>query len=374
MKILFFHRWTGVHAGGTETHLLELAKRFSGFGHQVSILTRQGDRLQDLDPGIRVIRVSRNPGESDHSYRDARVYLHTLLFMGKALFKLIALRLKGERFDIISVHFTTEAVVARIYRFLFRTPFIFILEGYTPLEAQTARYANVRIAISAYEAGVYRQRHAVTSEVIHVGVDRSRFSLNKEAAMGLRRKLAADDELLVLTVCRLEPRKDLFTLLEAAKMVRRRNRKIKFIVVGDGISRAELEEKINRENLGGFINLSGPVSDEQLPYYYAAGDIFALTSKEEWFGIVFLEAMAAGLPVIATNVDACPEVVGAGGLFFEKGDYRALAEKILELSGDPGLRQALSQKAKERAMEFDWDKQARLYEKAYQNALGARNV
>lgn len=369
MKVLFFHRWVGVHAGGTETHLLELARRFAALGHDITILTREGRELKGPLAGIRVIRVARGPGESEHSYEDWRVYFYTFLFLCKSLLRLAWLRLKGEKFDIISVHFTTEAIAARIYRFFFRTPFIFILEGYTPLEAGTARYADARVAISGYEAEVYKERHGIPSEVIHIGVDLSRFSVAREYASELRDKLLNGAKLLVLTVCRLEPRKDLFTLIEAARIVRSRRDDIKFIVVGDGISAEKLKRQIDTERLTDTVSLSGFVSSELLPYYYAASDIFALTSREEWFGIVFLEAMASGLPVIASNVDASPEVVDGCGVFFEKGDAGALAEKIILLAEDEALRKELSLKARARSKEFSWDKQILVYQKAYQDLL-----
>jgi len=374
MKILFLHRWVGVHGGGTETHLLELAKRFSNLGHQITILTREGNRLHDLDKKIRVLRISANFKESDHSYEDIRVYIHTALFMLKTLSKLILLRIKGDKFDIISVHFTTEAIIARIYRFLFKTPFISVLEGYTPLEAKTAKYANAMIAISNFEASIYKRNHNLESKVIYIGVDKNKFDITKQNALALRKSLAANDEIMILTVCRLEPRKDLLTLLKAATLVASKNKKIKFVIAGDGISRQIIEKSIIDNNLGSTVTLAGFVEDKGLPYYYAAADIFLLTSKEEWFGIVFLEAMASGLPIIATNVDACPEVVGECGLFFDKEDFTELSKIILKLAENQVLREDLTLKSKQRSIQFDWNKQILLYEAAYKNTIEKTNV
>lgn len=372
MKILFFHRWVGVHKGGAETHLLNLAQGFCNLGHEVTILTRQGQMLYDLDKRIKVIRISKNYGESDHSYADFRVYLHTFLFMLKSLTKLFGLKFKGKKFDLISVHFATEAIVARIFRFFVGIPYIFILEGYTPLEAMTARHADRRIAISHYEASVYKQRHHLEAEVIYIGVEPNRFLVEREAIEKLRAQFVAADEFLVLTVCRLEPRKDISTLLAAAKMVNQKNSRIKFLIVGDGISRQELTDFIKKNNLNTFVKLVGYVSDAELSIYYRAADLFVLSSKEEWFGIVFLEAMASGLPIISTEVDACPEIISDTGVFFAKGDYPGLSEKILTLIEHPELRKELSQKALTRSRKFSWDKQILLYEKAYQGILERR--
>ena len=365
MKILFFHRWVGVHGGGTETHLLELAKRFSQIGHEVTIMTREGSRLHDLDPAITVIRISKNYHESDHSYNDWRVYWHTLLFMLKSFWLLMGLRFRGVHFDVLSVHFFVEAIVARWYRFIFKTPFVFVLEGYTPLEAKTAVFADARIAISRFEAKMYRRKAQVPSKLIYIGIDLPRFSKTYSKTVGIRKLYARKDELLFLTVCRLEPRKDLLVLLEAAERVKRIGKKVKFMIAGTGISEGEIRAEIKKRGLDKTVFLLGFVEDEVLPAYYQAADCFLLTSKEEWFGIVFIEAMASGLPVISTNVDACPEVVGEAGVFFDKGDSKTLAKIISNLDDKREILLKLGKKALIRARDFDWNQQIYKYEKVY---------
>jgi len=368
MKILFFHRWVGVHGGGTETHLLELATRFNRLGHEITILTRDGERLNNLDKKIKVVRISKNFNESKNSYDDWRVYVYTSLYMIKAFLKLLEMKIKGESFDVISVHFTTEAVVARIYRFLFGTPFIFVLEGYTPLEAKTAKFADKRLAISKTTRDAFWDKHRVNSEPIYVGVDMDKYILDKRKVANFRSKLVKKGELMVLVVCRLEPRKDLMVLIKAAQKIKLINKNIKFVLCGDGISRELIEREIKKRNLTETVKMVGFVYEE-LPYYYSAADIFALTTKEEWFGIVFIEAMAAGLPVVTTNVNACPEIVGNAGLFFNKGDYKGMVKQLLELVDDEKLRKKLSDNAKNRSKLFDWKKLIRLYERAYKSVI-----
>lgn len=368
MKILFFHRWVGVHGGGTETHLLELATRLNKLGHSVTILTRDGDRLKNLDKDIRVIRISQNYNESKNSYDDWRVYLYTSWYMVKAFIKLLGMKLRGQSFDVISVHFTTEAVVARIYRLLFGTPFVFVLEGYTPLEAKTAKAANKRLAISKTTRDAFWNKHGVDSEPIYVGVDTDKYILDKNKVADFRSKLIKKNELMVVVVCRLEPRKDLMVLIKAAEKIKLIDSKIKFVLCGDGISRELIEREVKKRKLTDTIKMVGFVYEE-LPYYYAAADIFALTTKEEWFGIVFIEAMAAGLPVVTTNVNACPEIVGDAGLFFDKGDYREMVKQLIKLAHNPTLLKELGDNAERRSKLFDWKKLIPLYERAYKSVI-----
>lgn len=368
MKILFFHRWVGVHGGGTETHLLELATRFNKLGHVVTILTRDGNRLGNLDKNIKVVRVSSNFNESQNSYDDWRMYVHTSWYMIKAFCKLLEMKLRGRSFDVVSVHFTTEAIMARFYRFLFGTPFVFVLEGYTPLEAKTAKAADKRLAISKTTRDAFWDKHGVDSEPIYVGVDTGKYTLDKNHSVNLRSKLAKKNELIVLVVCRLEPRKDLMVLIKAAEKIKLIDNKIKFVLCGDGISRESIEREIKRRKLTDTIKMVGFVYEE-LPNYYSTADIFALTTKEEWFGIVFIEAMAAGLPIVTTNVNACPEVVGNAGLFFDKGDYQGMVKQLLELAHKPKLRKELADNARRRSRLFDWKKLMPIYEKAYKSVL-----
>lgn len=374
MRILFFHRWVGVHSGGTETHIKELALRLAKRGHQVDILTREGGGLNSFPPEIKIWRVSKNWKESDYSYEDIRVYYHTFLFMLKSFVKLLYLRLfKGLKYDVISVHFVTEAWVMRLIRRICGWPYLFILEGYTDLEAKEAKYANLQIAISQYEVNQCFKRYRYKPLFIPIGIDLEQFNTTVKGVQ-VRKKYSRNDEKLILTVCRLEPRKNIFTLISAAKIVCQRNSQIKFLLVGEGISREKIKEQIKKAKLWNKIILTGQVKDEELVSYYRACDLFVLPTLEEGFGIVLLEAMACGLPVISTTVGAVPEVVGNCGILIPPHHPKILAEKILEIMHNKTLREELIAKGLERVKEYDWDALIVKYEKAYVSCLKGESL
>ena len=237
------------------------------------------------------------------------------------------------------------------------------------MEAKLAKFADERIAISKYEAKVYQERHGLGSKLIYIVVDFKKYLLDKKRLRNLRSELAKGGEFLILTVCRLEPRKDIFTLIKAADRIRKINKKIKFMIAGIGISKEEIVTEIKKRKLESTIKMLGFVSDEELPYYYGVADLFLLTSREEWFGIVFIEAMAAALPIITTNVDACPEVVANGGVFFDNGDVDELTKLIIKLVNNEDLRKTLAVNSKKRALLFDWKKQIYLYERVYLDVI-----
>ncbi len=369
MKILFFHRWVGVHGGGTETHLKELAYRFLRRGHSVDILTREGKELSELEYQMRIWRVSKNWRESPFSYEDVmQVFIHTSIFLLKSFLRILILRLKGIEYDVVSVHFATEAFLMRVIRWLFGWPYIFVLEGYTDLEAKEARYANLQIAISEDEVGKCSQNYGYKPLLIPVGVDMERFNDSIDDTK-ITEKYTRNSEKLILTVCRLEPRKDIPTLISAAKIISKKDPRVKFVIVGEGISKKGIEKLIKELSLTDKVILVGEVSDEELPQYYRACDLFVLPTLYEGFGIVFLEAMASGIPIISTNVGAIPEVVGDCGILIPPRCPKILAENILEIITNDQLRKELIAKGLERAKKYDWTRLILEYEKAYQSVI-----
>ena len=101
------------------------------------------------------------------------------------------------------------------------------------------------------------------------------------------------------------------------------------------------------------------VAYRQIPLYYRSADIFVHTSRVEAFGLVFVEAMACGLPIIATNTDACREIIGNNEMLFKSGDSNTLAEKICGLLADDTDLEALGEKARQMVhKEYTWSRAA----------------
>src|SRR5207245_5507064 len=116
--------------------------------------------------------------------------------------------------------------------------------------------------------------------------------------------------------------------------------------------------------------LTGNVADQDLPLYYWAADLFVLAETNEGFsgGLVLLEAMSAGLPVIATKVGGIPETVEGAAILIPPKDERALAEAISKLMADESLRRELSTKGLQIAQQRDWTKVLKGYELSYSQA------
>jgi glycosyltransferase involved in cell wall biosynthesis len=147
----------------------------------------------------------------------------------------------------------------------------------------------------------------------------------------------------VLCVCRLYPRKDVATLLRAAPSVLAAEPGVRFVIVGDGPERARLDRLVGTLGLGHAVALRGQVAFEHLVATYAACDVFCLPSRQEGFGIVFLEAMAAAKPIVACRGTGAEELIRSGrtGVLVPQRDPDALAAALLGLLRDPGRRRRL---------------------------------
>jgi glycosyltransferase involved in cell wall biosynthesis len=111
----------------------------------------------------------------------------------------------------------------------------------------------------------------------------------------------------------------------------------------------------------------GPIPDDELPYFYYLADLFVLISLNEGFGLVLLEAMACGTPVLATRVGGVPEVVGdAGCLLDNPTDPKAVADAILNLLSDQERLNEMRAKGLVRSQKFTWERTAKLTLELYE--------
>src|SRR6185436_14263328 len=184
--------------------------------------------------------------------------------------------------------------------------------------------------------------------VIHNGIEPA------SAASPLDRRkarllLGLDERAFVVTtVARLDPVKDLVTLLDAFAIVRKRAPGAQLVIVGDGPERQRLEARASHDDLAGSVRITGYRSDVRalLP----AADVYVSSSISEGVSLTILEAMAAGVPVVATAVGGTPEIRadGEGGLLVPGRDADQLASAILSLAVDRRRRAELAAAARRR--------------------------
>ncbi len=350
----------GSHRGGTETHIRELALSLATRGHEIHILTTRGKELERYRDRINVWYVSPTLSESYFSKRLIR--LRAAVFILKSFMLFVRLRRQGHNFDALSVHFALEAYLATLVRLLFKTPFMFVFEGYSMIEGTVGGEADLRIAILHDIEERCHKIHGFTPFVIPVGVDIRKFKPPMQRPR-IRQLYCKDGEKLVLTVCQLIPRKDTLTLVRAANIVREKNDKIRFLIVGDnGPERDAIARKIHELSLDSVVFLNCSADYDELPQYYQAADIFAHLTLFEKFGIVLVEAMASGVPIVSTMTHPAPEVKEAISTFAQPQDPEDLAAKILGLLNEPSMMNLLGVRGIRDAVRFDWNNIASEYE------------
>jgi glycosyltransferase involved in cell wall biosynthesis len=202
-------------------------------------------------------------------------------------------------------------------------------------------------------------------EVIPNGIDPASPSL--AAREELRRELGASPATVVLiTVARLDPVKDLSTLLSAVGHAKRESIDVMLVVVGDGPERAPLESAVAALGLATNVAFLGHREDARR--WLNAADLYVSSSISEGISLTILEGMSAGLPVIATSVGGTPEIVDAScGILVPARDGAALGAAIAALARDLGRRQRLGAAARARVLEsFTLDRMVDSYRRIYE--------
>ena len=241
------------------------------------------------------------------------------------------------------------------------------------LDRITSAYFGVAHAQRAYISGeLGLPAHKV--RIIHNGVDPTDFDPRSDrqavAALGI-----GDGEPVVALVGAMRPEKDHKTYLDAARLVNGAMPSARFLLVGDGPLRAELEARAVSLGLDDRVVFAGVRDD--IPKLLRGVDVFVLSSYSDCFPMALLEAMAAGRPAVCTAVGGVPEMIddGVTGFLVPPRDPRALADKLLTVLADPARARAMGKAARRRAEEeFSLQRSVACTERALEEVAAAAGV
>jgi D-inositol-3-phosphate glycosyltransferase len=396
-------RLGGRDSGGMNVYVRELARELGSRGVEVDVYTRWRERydpqIQALGSNARVVHVRSGPLGY---YPKMQVYARLPEFIDSVLEMSEG---NGRPYDVVHSHYWLSAEVAEVLRHRWKVPVVqmFHTLGLVKREAMddsldgedevriaaeqlATRAADRIVASSEIELNELVTLYRADPEkvrVIPLGVDTALFRPLRQA--DARRALGRDAcENVVLFVGRIEQIKGIDVLLRALALLFFRRPELRentcLIVVGGAIDPnddgsesekiAELRGMVRQHRMEENVEFVGSLTQEQLRLYYAAADLCAVPSLTESFGLVALEAMACGIPVVATRVGGLQTLVTEeSGILVPPNDYLALADSMAHVLDDVALRTRLSAGAHSRAQTFTWDRVADAVEDTYSELL-----
>ncbi|MGD8202041.1 D-inositol-3-phosphate glycosyltransferase [Ornithinimicrobium sp. W1679] len=393
-------------AGGLNVYVVETATRLAARGVAVDIFTRatsgaQGEAVE-LAPGVVVHHVVAGPleglGKEDlpgqlcaftastsHHVAQHPEHHHDLIHAHYWLSGQVGW-LASDRFDVPLVH--TMHTMAKVKNQA-------LADGDDPEprgreigEEQVVAVADALVANTQEEARQLVELYDADPATVHVvppGVALETFRPGPQEEARARVGLAPE-AVVLLFVGRIQPLKAPDVLLRAAaELLRRRPELRERLVVavlgglsGSGLTRPDLvQDVVDQEGLGDVVRLGPPVSREELADWYRAADVVAVPSYNESFGLVAVEALACGTPVVAADVGGLPVAVGEAGVLVEghdPGRWADALDGVLHTLEVPAEREAWSCRAVAHASRFSWEVTVDRLVEVYAGAVAARRA
>ncbi len=244
------------------------------------------------------------------------------------------------------------------------------------------RFANFcdGVIVPTYSTEEYLRMIGVKTPtyVQPTGIDYERFQqVDDEEVEALRKRLELPEDTLVLvSVARLSNEKNIDFMIESLKEVRQdTSRPFHFLMIGDGHQRERLQARVDELGMADCMTLVGAVPPDKMATWYQLGDAFLFASKSETQGMVILEAMAAGLPVVAVRSSGIDDVVQHGQNGYKTPERRELwCQRVTALLEDDALRQQLSDNARAFARDYSIEKFSGNVREIYAYVLAARDA
>lgn len=396
----------GKDTGGMNVYVRDLTKELGRMGIEVDVFTRSQDEhvphvLHDLGYGNRVVHVPAGP-EVPLPKPELAEYIPQFV-SGILEFS----QHRGLQYDLVHSHYWMSGIAAQALKEMWNVPVVHMFHTLGMMKQRVARDKSeadgdyrlqgeqkvLRLAdrvIAATPAELAQLQWLYQADVGHVevippGVDLTHFYpiLPEEAKEFIG---VPPCDRMLLFVGRIEPLKGLDTLIEAIAIMRREGFEdcpiCLSIIGGDPqVSDEEMSAEMTRLqemredlDLEDMVTFLGKRSQDTLPYYYSASEAVVMPSHYESFGMVALEAMACGTPVVASQVGGLAFLVqdGVTGFTVPVDEPRALADCLKELIKNPALRQRMGRQAAEVAQRYGWDTIAGRILQVYEEVIGQR--
>ena len=354
MKILQIGKYYYPHMGGIENHLYILSNELVHLGHDVTVFV-SNDSNKYEENSISGVKVFRYP----EFFRILNAPISFFKKVGRKDFDIVHAHLPNPMASIYALFNSGDNLVVTYHSDIIKNGIVgkILSSLYTHffLNPLLNKAKKILATSPNYASGSkILQRYSGKVEIVPYGIDLDIFSLGGKKDIINKLRSNYKNKKVLLFIGRLVPYKGLEYLISAMPEVVKEFRDVKLIIVGDGPLMPKLESLVFRLKLTDYVEFVSGLHNTKTPHYYHLSDIFVLPSvyKAEAFGIVQLEAMACGKPVISTDVD------GSGisfvnqnnktGIVVTPRDPKSLAGAIKELLKDNKLRGTFGKNGKER--------------------------
>ena len=356
MKIALVSPYDFSHPGGVGRHITALFNNFTSMGHEVKVIAPASKEVNDF--GDRFIRIGRPfPIPASDSVIRVPLSLHLAPTIKKTL--------ETEKFDIVHLHepfmpmlcsatlrFSNTVNVGTFHAAQGKPGYNWGKPISTWMLSRRARKLHGHIAVSKPAMDYASKFVPDDYEIIPNGVDLKHFTPDVPLIEEF-----CDGKLNIVFMGRLEFRKGINYLLKAFLEIKRQMPNTRLIICGPGTRLRERYENWAKDVRLPDVVFTGMVHYNKQPSYYRTADIFcAPATSRESFGLILLEAMATGRPIVATNIEGFASVVtdGEEGLLVPPISSRALSDAILTLLNDKEKRLCMGQKGIITASKYDW--------------------
>jgi len=371
MKIALVSPYDFAFPGGVGRHVTNLERRFTAMGHEVKVIAPASKPVGEF--GDRFIRIGTPiPFPASDSVIRVSISLHLAPTIKEVLAR--------EKFDVVHLHepfmpmlcsavlrFSNTVNVGTFHAAQGKPGYNFGKPISSWILHRRARKLHGHIAVSNPALKYVSHFVPAEYEVIPNGVDTHYFRPDVKPMEQYQ-----DGKLNIVFLGRLEYRKGLNYLLKAFLEIKREMPNTRLLACGGGTRlRGRYEQWVKRNRLEDVV-FTGRVPDEDIARYYRTADIFcAPNTSHESFGLILIEAMATGRPVVASNIEGFASVVthGQEGLLVPPMNSQALAEALLTLLNDKGRREEMSKRGLITAQKYDWEGISRRVLEYYQKTI-----
>lgn len=384
-------------AGGMNVYVRELSKGLGRLGVEVDVFTRcqtsGPTEINYLSSNVRVIHLEA--GEPRWIPKN-----ELFAFLPQFQKHLEEFR-RAEKlhYDVLHSHYWLSGWVGTRLRRAWNAPFVQMFHTLGMLKNTVARgsaemepdrriqgeravvaAADLLVAANPVEYGHLVDLYGADPDKIRIvpcGVDIELFEIIPQAEA--RAKLGLDDAEYIVFVGRIEPLKGIDVLLDALSILVRKGRNVRLLVIGGSLESETAQDLIrcaNSLSLQQHVRFLGPLDQHELPYYYSAADVCAMPSFYESFGMVAIEAMACGTPVVASRAGGMQFTVlnDETGYLVTPGNAVPLSIALERVLSNPDLRQRLGQAAAIVARAYSWDQVSQSILNLYLESNGHREA